>query len=276
MGEIDSVLNDVASVGTIRIDIQFRIRNQTRPRVGRPLISTCLSRYQVASLRSPSRTRQLSMPCRLASAETLQTIAANPKWLGVEIGVTALFHTWGQATTHHPMSPASCRAEVSHQTEQGGSMAGRASFYPFACCASVSAALSDSSRATLRPVRAALRQSTCSPQRQERFQPRSRTCSQHRMGWPNQSPPFGGANQVLAYLARHIHRVAIATAASFQSMTTMSPPNGRITVERVANVRRSCVFNPTSVEPVRFRRRWRAKTNRGHYSPPRLRYLVLR
>jgi hypothetical protein len=36
------------------------------------------------------------------SAETLQTIAANPKWLGAEIGVTAVLHTWGQAMTHHP------------------------------------------------------------------------------------------------------------------------------------------------------------------------------
>jgi len=36
------------------------------------------------------------------SAETLQTIAANPRWLGAEIGVTAVLHTWGQAMTHHP------------------------------------------------------------------------------------------------------------------------------------------------------------------------------
>jgi len=31
------------------------------------------------------------------SAVTLQTIAANPIWLGTEIGVTAVLHTWGQA-----------------------------------------------------------------------------------------------------------------------------------------------------------------------------------
>nr|AFJ91608.1 transposase [Sinorhizobium meliloti] len=29
------------------------------------------------------------------SAETLQTIAGNPRWLGAEIGVTAVLHTWG-------------------------------------------------------------------------------------------------------------------------------------------------------------------------------------
>lgn len=28
------------------------------------------------------------------SAETLQTIAANPRWFGAEIGVTAVLHTW--------------------------------------------------------------------------------------------------------------------------------------------------------------------------------------
>jgi len=37
-----------------------------------------------------------------ASAETLQTIAADPKRLGVKIGFTSVLHTWGSAMTHHP------------------------------------------------------------------------------------------------------------------------------------------------------------------------------
>jgi hypothetical protein len=35
-------------------------------------------------------------------AETLTTIAADPKHLGAEIGITAVLHTWGQNLDHHP------------------------------------------------------------------------------------------------------------------------------------------------------------------------------
>jgi len=37
-----------------------------------------------------------------AAAETLTTIAADPKHLGARIGLTAVLHTWGSAMTHHP------------------------------------------------------------------------------------------------------------------------------------------------------------------------------
>jgi hypothetical protein len=37
-----------------------------------------------------------------ASAETLITIAADPKHLGARIGVLSVLHTWGSALTHHP------------------------------------------------------------------------------------------------------------------------------------------------------------------------------
>mgnify|MGYP001813708127 FL=1 len=37
-----------------------------------------------------------------AAAETLRTIAADPKHLGARIGVTLVLHTWGSAMTHHP------------------------------------------------------------------------------------------------------------------------------------------------------------------------------
>jgi putative transposase/transposase-like zinc-binding protein len=37
-----------------------------------------------------------------ASAETMLTIAADPKHLGARIGLTAVLHTWGSAMTHHP------------------------------------------------------------------------------------------------------------------------------------------------------------------------------
>jgi hypothetical protein len=37
-----------------------------------------------------------------AAADTLTTIAADPKHLGADIGVTAVLHTWGQNLDHHP------------------------------------------------------------------------------------------------------------------------------------------------------------------------------
>jgi hypothetical protein len=37
-----------------------------------------------------------------ASAETMLTIAADPKHLGAKIGVTSVLHTWGSAMIHHP------------------------------------------------------------------------------------------------------------------------------------------------------------------------------
>jgi hypothetical protein len=37
-----------------------------------------------------------------AAAETLITIAADPRHLGARIGLTAVLHTWGSALTHHP------------------------------------------------------------------------------------------------------------------------------------------------------------------------------
>ena len=37
-----------------------------------------------------------------ASAETMITIAADPKHLGACVGITSVLHTWGSALTHHP------------------------------------------------------------------------------------------------------------------------------------------------------------------------------
>lgn len=36
------------------------------------------------------------------TAETLRTIARDPKHLGADIGLSAVLHTWGSAMTHHP------------------------------------------------------------------------------------------------------------------------------------------------------------------------------
>jgi hypothetical protein len=50
-----------------------------------------------------------------ASSETMLTIAADPKYLGGRIGITAVLHTWGSAMTHHPHI---------HMIVPGGGLAG--------------------------------------------------------------------------------------------------------------------------------------------------------
>ena len=51
-----------------------------------------------------------------AAAETVRTIAADPKHLGAEIGMIAVLHTWGQNLFHHPhlhciVPAAACRPD---------------------------------------------------------------------------------------------------------------------------------------------------------------------
>jgi len=37
-----------------------------------------------------------------ASAQTVATIAADPKRMGAKVGMTSVLHTWGSSLTHHP------------------------------------------------------------------------------------------------------------------------------------------------------------------------------
>ena len=65
--------------------------------------STWCSRCRRQSLTSPTRTRAAiyDILCK-TSAETLITIAADPKHLGARVGITSVLHAWGSALTHHP------------------------------------------------------------------------------------------------------------------------------------------------------------------------------
>jgi Transposase zinc-binding domain/Putative transposase len=55
----------------------------------------------IAEIAFHNKAAVYAMLMRLA-AETLQTVAVDPKRLGAEIGIIAVLHTWGQAMTHHP------------------------------------------------------------------------------------------------------------------------------------------------------------------------------
>src|SRR6266849_979529 len=59
--------------------------------------------YRQGHALSPDQRRVMTAieTCR-ATAQTLQTIAADPQHLGAEIGFFAVLHTWGQTLVAHP------------------------------------------------------------------------------------------------------------------------------------------------------------------------------
>ena len=65
------------------------------------ITSSSPCRRRSAPSRSRTRRAVYDLLFRTA-AETLTTIAADPKHLGARIGLTAVLHTWGSALTHHP------------------------------------------------------------------------------------------------------------------------------------------------------------------------------
>lgn len=145
-----------------------------------------------------------------AAAETLQQIAADPGHLGAEIGFLAVLHTWGQNLQHHPHvhcvvpgggpSPDGSRwvacpdgfflpVKVLGRVFRGKFLAGlRAAF--------------DQGKLAFRGKLAALADA-------DEF--RRRLAASTQTDWVVYSkPPFGGPGQVLKYLARYTHRVAIS------------------------------------------------------------------
>jgi hypothetical protein len=147
-----------------------------------------------------------------ASAQTVTTIAADPKRMGGKIGITGVLHTWGSALTHHPhvhmivpgggLSPGGARwvacrpgfflhvrvlARLFRRLFLEGlrdlHRAGQLAF--FGDLADLANA--DTFTAWLTPFR--------------------------KSEWVVYAkPPFGGPEAVLAYLSRYTHRVAISNA----------------------------------------------------------------
>lgn len=93
-----------------------------------------------------------------ATAETLRTIAADPKHLGAEIGFIAILHTWGQNLLHHPHLHCVVPGGGSRRMASAGSPAGQASSCPCGCCRGCSAG--GSSRCCSRPSRRVRSRST--------------------------------------------------------------------------------------------------------------------
>jgi putative transposase/transposase-like zinc-binding protein len=145
-----------------------------------------------------------------SAVEAMTTLAANPRRLGAKIGGLAILHTWGQSLMHHPHV---------HCVVPGGGLSpdgsrwveGRANFF-----------------LAVRPLSRLFRRLFL-----ERLQAvfdakglgffgdlahladpsafAAYLAVAHRVDWIVYSKkPFGGPAQVLAYLGRYTHRVAIA------------------------------------------------------------------
>jgi Putative transposase/Transposase zinc-binding domain len=145
-----------------------------------------------------------------AAAETLQQIAADPKHLGAEIGFLAVLHTWGQNLQHHPHV---------HCVVPGGGLSPDNSrwvacrpgfFLPVRALSrvfrgkflSLLRAAFDRGRLSFPGTLAALA---------DPGEFRRRLAASAKTEWVVYSkPPFGGPRQVLKYLARYTHRVAIS------------------------------------------------------------------
>jgi len=151
-----------------------------------------------------------------ATAETLRTIAADPEHLGAEIGMLAVLHTWGQNLQHHPH--VHCVVPGGGPSPDGTRwVAARPCFF---LPVRVLSALFR--RLFLERLRAAFEADKL------RFfgalldllQPAvfaRRLAAWRRIDWVVYAKrPFGGPAQVLAYLGRYTHRVAIANSRLIQ------------------------------------------------------------
>ncbi len=146
------------------------------------------------------------------AAETLLTIAADPKHLGARIGFTAVLHTWGSAMTHHPHL---------HMIVPGGGISlDSARWVPcrpgFLLPVRVLSRLfrrlfltrlADAHTAGRLAFFGELHGLRC----REAFA--AHLAPLGRKNWfVYAKPPFAGPEAVLAYLARYTHRVAISNS----------------------------------------------------------------
>jgi len=147
-----------------------------------------------------------------AAAETLLTIAADPKHLGARIGATAVLHTWGSAMTHHPHL---------HMIVPGGGISLDGSHW-VRCRPGFLLPVRVLSRLFRRLFLAGLVDAHAAGRlaffgeiedlaRRKAFTAHLAPL-QKKKWFVYAKPPFAGPEAVLAYLARYTHRVAIANS----------------------------------------------------------------
>jgi Putative transposase len=145
-----------------------------------------------------------------ASAETLITIAADPKHLGARVGITSVLHTWGSALTHHPHV---------HMIVPGGGISLDGARW-VSCRPGFFLPVRVLSRLFRRLF---LERLTAAHKQLQFFGNHAPLVNAqafatylaplHKTEWVVYSKrPFGGPEAVLAYLSRYTHRVAIANS----------------------------------------------------------------
>jgi hypothetical protein len=145
-----------------------------------------------------------------AAAETLRTIAADPKHLGAELGFFAVLHTWGQTLLHHPHL---------HCVVAGGGLSGDGDRW-IACRSTFFLPVHVLARLFRRLFLQYLERvfdagklpffGALEPLRDRRAFQRHLAPVRKAEWWVYAKPPFAGPEQVLAYVARYTHRVAIS------------------------------------------------------------------
>ena len=152
-----------------------------------------------------------------AASATLRDVAANPRWLGAQIGVLMVLHTWGQNLHHHPHVHAvvtggglSCTARGVVDADPKWRACRPGFFLPVRVLGRVFRGK------YLELVRAAFDQDRLHfPARLQVLAEPRRFAAWLRPLYAQDwvvyaKPPFGGPAQVLKYLARYTHRVAIS------------------------------------------------------------------
>ena len=147
-----------------------------------------------------------------AAARTLQTIAADPKHLGAELGLVAVLQTWGQSLQHHPH--VHCVVPGGGPSPDGTRWVGcRPGFFlPVKVLARLFRRLFlDELLSTFEAGELRFFGDLADLAEPAAFTRRLREL--RRIDWVVYAkPPFGGPAQVLAYLGRYTHRVAIANS----------------------------------------------------------------
>ncbi len=145
-----------------------------------------------------------------AASETLSTIARDPKHLGAKIGFTAVLHTWGQTLLHHPHLHCVVPAGGLSPDKQRWIAAREQFFLPVRV---LSRLFRGKYLAYLRQAYQAGRL-VLAGRLKDLAQAKAWRAFVEPLGkidWVVYAKaPFGSAEQVLKYLARYTHRVAIS------------------------------------------------------------------
>ena len=146
------------------------------------------------------------------AAQTLTTLARDPAHLGAEIGFLMVLHTWGQNLCHHPHVHCVVPAGGISPDGQRWIACRKDFFLPVRV---LSRLFRGKFLDRLERLHAAgkltLAGSLCSLQEPQHWQDLMRSLRQTE--WVVYCKrPFGGPRQVLKYLARYTHRVAIANS----------------------------------------------------------------